>query len=105
MSRSKWKGPYVNDKLLNQSLIESSLRNATTVIKTTSRNSEIIHNFVGLTFDVYTGKTFFKLEITKDMVGHKFGEFAFTRTHSPPKKKKIKRKIAFKKVTKNGTKS
>jgi small subunit ribosomal protein S19 len=104
MSRSKWKGPYTNEKLLNQNLIESSSK-ITTIIKTTSRNSEIIYNFVGLTFDVYTGKTFLKLEITEEMVGHKFGEFAFTRTHSPPKKKKIKRKIAFKKVAKNGTKS
>ena len=105
MSRSKWKGPYINEKLLNQSLIESSSKNLPIIIKTTSRNSEIIYNFVGLTFDVYTGKTFLKLEITAEMVGHKFGEFVFTRTHSPPKKKKIKRKIAFKKVTKNGTKN
>nr|YP_009495459.1 ribosomal protein S19 [Eunotia naegelii]AWQ64106.1 ribosomal protein S19 [Eunotia naegelii] len=106
MSRSKWKGPYINEQLLsNQSLIESSSKNITNIIKTTSRNSEIIYGFVGLTFDVYTGKTFLKLEITEEMVGHKFGEFAFTRTHSPPKKKKIKRKIAFKKVVKNGTKN
>jgi len=103
MNRSKWKGPYVNEELLNQSLTESFSNSAT--IKTTSRNSEIIYNFVGLTFNVYNGKTFLKIEITKEMVGHKFGEFAFTKTHSPQKKKKVKRKIAFKKVTKNETKN
>ncbi len=91
MSRSKWKGPFINEKLFNQNLTESSSTIIPT-IKTTSRNSEIVFNFVGLTFDVYTGKTFLKLEITEDMVGHKFGEFAFTRTHSPPKKKKKKKK-------------
>lgn len=98
-NRSKWKGPYVNEKLLNQTLQNSFSKN--TIIKTSSRSSEIIKNFIGLTFSVHTGKTFFQLEVTKHMVGHKFGEFAFTRIHSPPKKK-IKRKIIFKK---SGTKS
>jgi small subunit ribosomal protein S19 len=91
MNRSKWKGPYVNEKLLNQSLMIKPFSNNVN-IKTTSRNSEIVYNFVGLTFDVYNGRTFLKLEITKEMVGHKFGEFAFTRSHSPPKKKKLKEK-------------
>jgi small subunit ribosomal protein S19 len=88
MSRSKWKGPYIDENLFNQNIIESSSIVNTLILKTTSRNSVIAQNFIGLTFDVYTGKTFLKLEITEEMVGHKFGEFAFTRTHSPPKKKK-----------------
>ncbi len=96
MSRSKWKGPYVNEKLLNQNLKKSFSK---TILKTTSRNSEILCNFIGLTFNVHTGKTFLKIEITKEMVGHKLGEFAFTRSHAPPKKKKIKKKIAFKKAS------
>jgi len=100
ISRSKWKGPYVNEKLLNQTLKKSRSKK-NTILKTRSRSSEIINNFIGLTFSIYTGKTFFQIEITKHMVGHKFGEFAFTRIHSPPKKK-IKRKIIFKK---SGTKS
>jgi len=105
MSRSKWKGPYVNEKIINQINIKTFLNN--NFIKTTSRNSEIINTFVGLTFEIHTGKTFLKLEITEDMVGYKFGEFVFTRSHAPPKKKKIKKKIAFKKkaITKHGTKS
>jgi small subunit ribosomal protein S19 len=96
MSRSKWKEPFVNEKIINQSLKKKEL-NKDKMIKITSKNSVIINNFVGLTFNIYTGKTFFKIEITKEMVGYKFGEFIFTRIHSPPKKKKIKRKIAFKK--------
>lgn len=98
MSRSKWKEPFVNEKIINQSLKNELNKNSIDkTIKVMSKNSKIINSFIGLTFNIYTGKTFLKLEITKEMVGYKFGEFIFTRIHSPPKKKKIKRKIAFKK--------
>jgi small subunit ribosomal protein S19 len=94
MSRSKWKGPYINEELFD--ILKKKLNN-NTIITTKSRNSEIISNFIGLTFDIHTGKNFLKIEITEEMLGHKFGEFAFTRTHSLPKK--IKKKISFKKKT------
>jgi len=97
MSRSKWKEPFVNEKIINQDLKNELNINKDKILKIMNKNSVIINNFVGLSFNIYTGKTFFKLEITKEMVGYKFGEFTFTRIHSPPKKKKIKRKIAFKK--------
>ena len=69
MNRSKWKGFY-----LNKNLIYKELKNE---IKTTSRNSEIIPKFIGQTFHVYNGKTFTKVLVTEEMIGHKFGEFAF----------------------------
>lgn len=103
MSRSKWKGPFINKKF-SENLIVLIQQNNNKIITTTSRSTEIISSFIGLVFEIHTGKTFFKLEITENMVGYKLGEFAFTRTHSLPKKKN-KKKIIFKKTIKNGTKS
>ena len=79
MSRSKWKGFY-----LNKNLIYKELKNE---IKTTSRNSEIIPKFIDQMFYVYNGKIFTKVLVTKEMIGHKFGEFAFTRKKFSFKKK------------------
>lgn len=79
MARSIKKGPYVFHKLLKkvQKAQESGRKN---VIKTYSRASMIIPDMVGLTIAVHNGKTFVPVFITENMVGHKLGEFAPTRT-------------------------
>ena len=84
MSRSKWKGPFLNTKILQ------NLQNNTKKLNIATRNSEIVPNFVGLSFNVPNGKTFTKLTITNDMVGHKFGEFSPTRKKYTFKKSKKK---------------
>jgi small subunit ribosomal protein S19 len=75
MSRSKKKGPYFDPKLLTK--VEKS--GGREPIKTWSRDSTIIPDFVGATFLVHNGKQFIKVFITEDMVGHKLGEFSPTR--------------------------
>ena len=79
MARSTWKGPFVDGHLLKkaQKASESS-RNE--VIKTWSRRSTILPQFVGLTFGVYNGQKFVPVSVNENMVGHKFGEFSPTRT-------------------------
>lgn len=79
MSRSIKKGPYVDPKLLEkiQKMIKSGLKKP---IKTWSRRSTITPDFVGITFSIYNGRTFIPVYVTENMVGHKLGEFAFTRT-------------------------
>ncbi|MCP5364775.1 MAG: 30S ribosomal protein S19 [Hyphomicrobiales bacterium] len=91
MSRSVWKGPLVDGYLLSKAeKARSSKRNE--VIRTWSRRSTIIPQFVGLTFGVYNGKKFIPVLVTEDMVGHKFGEFSPTRTyHGHAADKKAKR--------------
>lgn len=78
MSRSTKKGPYVDQKLAEKvrKMMESGMKKP---IKTWSRRSTIIPDFVGFTFSVHNGKIFIPVFITEDMVGHKFGEFAYTR--------------------------
>ena len=80
MSRSVWKGPFVDGYLLKKAEAagESKKRE---VIKTWSRRSTILPNFVGLTFQVHNGNKFVPVTISEEMVGHKFGEFAPTRTY------------------------
>ncbi|MCB9982686.1 MAG: 30S ribosomal protein S19 [Rhodospirillales bacterium] len=80
MARSVWKGPFVEKSLLKK--VEEA-RNAgkNTVIKTWSRRSTILPNFVGLTFGVHNGKKFIPVVISDQMIGHKLGEFAPTRTY------------------------
>jgi small subunit ribosomal protein S19 len=90
MSRSIWKGPFVDGHLLKkvQKASESS-RNE--VIKTWSRRSTILPEFIGLSFAVHNGKKFIPVNVTEDMVGHKLGEFSPTRTffgHTADKKTK-----------------
>ncbi len=86
MSRSKWKGPFINTKSIEQ----MNLKTNSPVLIT--RNSEIAPNFMGLTFKVYNGKIFNELIITNEsMIGHKFGEFVFTRSQFIFKKKKSKK--------------
>jgi small subunit ribosomal protein S19 len=79
MPRSLKKGPFVDAKLLKkvEALNESKEKK---VIKTWSRRSTIIPEFVGHTFAVHTGNKFVPIYVTENMVGHKFGEFAPTRT-------------------------
>ena len=79
MARSVKKGPYVFDRLLTkvQKLNETGKKE---VIKTWSRRSTIFPEFVGHTFAVHNGNKFIPVYVTEDMVGHKLGEFALTRT-------------------------
>ena len=80
MARSVWKGPFVDMYLLKkaEAAQESGGRSP---IKTWSRRSTIVPQFVGLTFNVYNGQKFIPVLATEDMVGHKLGEFAPTRTY------------------------
>jgi len=79
MSRSVKKGPYVDAKLLNK--VEQAKRaDSQKVIKTWSRRSTIVPELIGLTFAVHNGKKFIPVFVTENMVGHKLGEFAPTRT-------------------------
>lgn len=79
MSRSTKKGPYVDERLLIK--VQKMMKlGGKKPIKTWSRRSTIIPDFVGVTFSIYNGKTFIPLFVTENMVGHKLGEFAPTRT-------------------------
>jgi small subunit ribosomal protein S19 len=80
MARSLKKGPFADDHLLKKvdELIKSGSK---TVIKTWSRRSTIFPQMVGLTFAVHDGRRHIPVYVTEDMVGHKLGEFAATRTY------------------------
>ena len=80
MSRSVWKGPFVDGYLL-QKAEKSHADGRKHAIKTWSRRSTIMPQFVGLTFQVHNGHKFIPVLIIEDMVGHKLGEFAPTRTY------------------------
>lgn len=79
MARSVKKGPFVDDHLMKKVSValESNDRR---VIKTWSRRSTIIEEFIGLTFNVHNGRKFITVFVTENMIGHKLGEFAPTRT-------------------------
>lgn len=80
MARSVWKGPFLDAYLVKKAdKVRESGRND--VIKTWSRRSTILPNFVGLTFGVHNGKKFVPVVVSENMIGHKFGEFAPTRTY------------------------
>ena len=89
MSRSVWKGPFVDPSLLKK--IEKQKNDTSRKpIKTWSRKSTIIPDFVGSSLLIYNGKKFISITISEDMVGHKLGEFSPTRqfsTHTPADKK------------------
>ena len=91
MARSIWKGPFVELSLLKKA--ESAQdKGGRAPIKTWSRRSTILPQFVGLTFNVYNGQKHIPVSVTEEMVGHKFGEFAPTRTfHGHASDKKGKR--------------
>jgi len=75
MVRARWKPAFVNYFLL-KSIAKSKSR---VVIRTKSRSSTILQSFIGLFFEVYTGRYYTKIYVEQRMVGHKLGEFAFTR--------------------------
>jgi small subunit ribosomal protein S19 len=79
MGRSLKKGPYVVERLLEK-VAKSENTGNREPIKLWARACTIVPEFVGKNFAVHNGKTFIKLYVTEDMVGHKFGEFAPTRT-------------------------
>lgn len=90
MPRSLKKGPFVDNHLLAK-VEKSNADRSRQVIKTWSRRSTIIPEMVGLTFAVHNGKKFIPVFVSENMVGHKLGEFAPTRTyfgHAADKKKK-----------------
>ncbi len=78
MPRSVKKGPFIDDSLMTKA-IKAKEANSHQVIKTWSRRSTILPEFIGLTFAVHNGKKFIPVFITEDMVGHKLGEFSPTR--------------------------
>jgi small subunit ribosomal protein S19 len=86
MSRAKWKGPYINS--LNFKEITAIKKQYVYLI---SRSSEIIPKFLGLTFKVHNGKSYSDVTVNDSMIGHKFGEFVFTRAEFAFKKKKSKK--------------
>ena len=89
MTRSVWKGPFVHPSLLKKIDKLKSTPNKKP-IKTWSRNSTIIPDFVGHSFMIHNGKTFIPITISEEMVGHKLGEFAPTKSfkgHTPADKK------------------
>jgi small subunit ribosomal protein S19 len=88
MTRSVWKGPFVDSHLLKK---VKAVSGGNSVIKTWSRRSTILPEFVGVNFAVHNGKRFIPVNVTEDMVGHKLGEFSPTRTfngHTGDKKTK-----------------
>lgn len=80
MPRSVWKGPFFDNYLLKKvEAVQSSGRKD--VIKTWSRRSTILPQFVGVTFGVHNGKKFVPVYVSENMVGHKLGEFSPTRVY------------------------
>ena len=91
MSRSVWKGPFVDLNVLKKAEAAQAGGGGRGPIKTWSRRSTILPQFVGLTFSVYNGKKFIPVSVNEDMVGMKLGEFSPTRTfpgHAADKKGK-----------------
>ena len=89
MARSIWKGPFVEESLIKK-VENEKINPKKKPIKTWSRKSTILPDFVGVSFLIYNGKKFIPITVSEDMVGHKFGEFAPTRQfsgHTPADKK------------------
>lgn len=92
MARSIKKGPFVDQHLLAK-VASAQEAGGRQVIKTWSRRSTILPDFLGMTFAVHNGKKFIPVYVTENMVGHKLGEFAPTRTyygHAADKKSKVR---------------
>jgi len=91
--RSKKKGPYVKDTLMEK-IREANSGDGDEVVKTWSRDSMVIPEMVGLTIQVYNGQKHVPVYVTENMVGHKLGEFSHTRTfrgHSRTEERVIKK--------------
>ena len=80
MARSIWKGPFVDGYLLKKAEAARATGRKD-IIRTWSRRSTVLPQFVGLTFGVHNGHKFLPVLVTEDMVGHKLGEFSGTRTY------------------------
>ena len=90
MARSIWKGPFVDKYLFKKADVTREI-GSKEIIKTWSRRSTILPEFVGLTFGVHNGQKFIPVLVSEEMIGHKFGEFSVTRTfhgHAGDKKAK-----------------
>ena len=90
MARSIWKGPFVHPSLLKK-VDKLKDKSNNKPIKTWSRHSTVIPDFVGVSFLIHNGKSFIPITISEEMVGHKLGEFSPTRTyygHAADKKSK-----------------
>lgn len=87
MARSIKKGPFIDDHLLKKIVVAKD-KGDRKVIKTWSRRSTVIPDAVGLTFAVHNGRKFVPVYVTENMIGHKFGEFAPTRTFQGHAEKK-----------------
>jgi small subunit ribosomal protein S19 len=88
LARSVWKGPFVDGYLLKKAE-KARVSGRNDIIRIWSRRSTILPQFVGLTFGVHNGRKHIPVSVNEDMIGHKFGEFAPTRTfiaHSGDKK-------------------
>lgn len=79
MSRSLKKGPFADDHIVKK-VVELNSKNEKKVVRTWSRRSTIMPEFIGHTIAVHNGKKFIPVYVTENMVGHKLGEFAPTRT-------------------------
>ena len=90
MSRSIKKGPFCDDHLMKK-VIAANASNSKKVIQTWSRRSTVFPDFVGLTIGIHNGKVHIPVYITEDMVGHKLGEFAPTRSYRVHNYKKVVR--------------
>ena len=89
MSRSIWKGPFVDPSLIKK-VEQQRTKGTSAPIKTWSRKSTIIPEFIGTSFLIHNGKKFIPIKISEEMVGHKLGEFSPTRSfsgHTPADKK------------------
>jgi small subunit ribosomal protein S19 len=94
MARSIKKGPFVDPHLFKRVAKARDSGQNSPVVKTWSRRSTILPDFIGLTFAVHNGRKFIPVYVTENMVGHKLGEFAPTRTyygHTADKKSKGRR--------------
>ncbi len=80
MPRSLKKGPFVDEKLMKK-VLEMISSGEKKLVKTWSRRSMIVPEFIGYTFAVHNGRKFIPVYVTENMVGHKLGEFAATRTY------------------------
>ena len=90
MSRAVWKGPFVEASLLKKVEKQKNSGDNKKPIKTWSRKSTILPDFIGQSFLVHNGKKFIPITISEEMVGHKLGEFSPTRQfygHTPADKK------------------
>lgn len=86
MSRSLKKGPFIDPRLIEK-VLKSKATGDKKVIKTWARSSVISPDMVGMNFDVHNGKYFNRVFVTESMVGHKLGEFSFTRKFTGHSKK------------------